>query len=50
MNQWLWALPPEGPLTFFAQWPAFDVDETSVVVDAGELRHAAEHCEVLWPI
>ncbi len=48
MNQWLWPLPPDGPLTFIAQWPAFDVEETSVVVDAGELRRAADRSEVLW--
>lgn len=48
MNQWLWPLPPEGPLTFFAEWPAFDVPETAVVVDASELRRAAERSELLW--
>ena len=48
MNQWSWPLPPDGPLTFIAEWPALGVGETVVAVDAGELRHAALRAEVVW--
>lgn len=48
MNQWLWPLSPEGPLTFIAERPAYGVAETSYTVDAGELRNSAERAEVLW--
>ena len=48
-NQWLWPLPPEGPLTFVAEWPRFAVPESTASVDAGELRRAAELAQDLWP-
>ena len=48
MNQWLWPLPPDGPLTFIAEWPKFGIGETSVSVDGGEIRAAAETVEDLW--
>lgn len=39
---WLWPLPPEGPLTFYADWPAKSIPETSTVLDATELRSLAQ--------
>lgn len=45
---WLWPLPPEGPLTFVAEWPAEGIGETRVEVDAGLLREAASRSEKLW--
>jgi len=38
---WLWPLPPDGSLTFHADWPAKGVLESSTVVDATELRSLA---------
>lgn len=38
---WLWPLPPDGPLTFHADWPAQGVPETVTIVDATELRTLA---------
>jgi hypothetical protein len=48
MDQWLWPLPPDGPLTFIAEWPKFGISETSASVDGGEIRAAAETVEELW--
>lgn len=48
MNQWLWPLPPEGPLTFIAEWPKYGIVECSAAVDAGEIRAAAARVEDLW--
>lgn len=49
LSVWLWPLPPEGPLTLAAAWPALDVEETETTVDAGELVAAATRAEELWP-
>jgi hypothetical protein len=49
MNQWLWPLPPDGPLTFVAEWPQYGVSESRSAVDGGKIRAAAEHAENLWP-
>jgi hypothetical protein len=48
MDQWMWPLPPEGPVTFFAAWPAYGVAETSAEVDGTELRARAGDAEVVW--
>jgi hypothetical protein len=45
---WLWPLPPEGPLTFLAEWPASDIPESSATIDATELRVAASRSERVW--
>jgi hypothetical protein len=42
-------LRPAGPLTVVGEWPAFDVPETRVVVDATELRARADEAEAIWP-
>lgn len=49
MAYWLWPLPPDGPLTFFAEWPALKVKESSASVDGRALRQAAAEAEVVWP-
>lgn len=48
MNQWLWPLPPAGPLTFIAEWPKYRIGESTATVDAHELRESAERAEDLW--
>jgi hypothetical protein len=45
---WLWPLPPEGPLVFIAEWPAYDIPESSAAIDATELRTSATRSERLW--
>lgn len=48
MAYWLWPLPPVGPLSFIAEWPAYGIGESRATVDAGALRREAEHADVLW--
>lgn len=48
MRYWMWPLPPEGDLTVFAEWPLFDVAETSAVLDATAIRRAVADAEVIW--
>ena len=35
---WMCPLPPAGPQTVANEWPAYDVPETGVVIDATQLR------------
>jgi hypothetical protein len=48
MEQWLWPLPPAGPLTFVAEWPRYGIAETRAVIDATALRSAADSAVDLW--
>ncbi|WP_158865827.1 hypothetical protein [Leifsonia sp. AG29] len=45
---WLWPLPPEGPLEFVVQWPAFGVPESRVVLDSAPLRECASSARPVW--
>ncbi len=49
-DYWLWPLPPDGPVTFVAFWPAHNVPESRATVDGTALRAAAGDAEVLWPL
>lgn len=49
LGQWLWPLPPSGPLTLTFDWPARGIDHLSHQVDGRALRAAAEQSVVLWP-
>jgi hypothetical protein len=48
MHQWMWPLPPDGDLTFYAEWPALGISEVSASIDATELRQRAAESETLW--
>lgn len=48
MRQWLWPLPPPGPLTFVAEWPKYGIAESQVTFDAAKLRAAADDAIDLW--
>lgn len=48
MSYWLWPLPPDGPLTFVAAWPALEIEESAATVDGGAIRRAATEAEVVW--
>jgi len=48
-DYWLWPLPPDGPLTFVALWPAHGVPESRSAIDGTLLRAAAETAELVWP-
>lgn len=45
---WLHPLPPEGPLEFVVQWPAFGIPESRVLLDGGRLRALAAEVRPLW--
>lgn len=48
MEQWLWPLPPDGPLTLIAEWPSYGIAETRAVIDATALRVASSNAIDLW--
>jgi hypothetical protein len=45
---WVWPLPPPGPLAFVCEWPAFDVPETRVEIDAQLVIDAAARSRRLF--
>jgi hypothetical protein len=47
-HQWVWGLPPPGPLVFVCDWPARQLQE-SREVDARLVLEAAERAVSLWP-
>lgn len=44
----VWPLPPQGPLTFAAEWPRMEIPETRHEIDAGQILEAAKRSEKLW--
>jgi len=46
---WVYPLPPPGPLSFVATWPAFGIAEARVELDADAVLSAASRAIVLWP-
>ncbi|WP_354172525.1 hypothetical protein [Arthrobacter sp. UYEF36] len=45
---WLWPLPPAGNLRLVAQWKDFGMEETTAVLDGGQLREAAAGVQEFW--
>lgn len=45
---WLWPLPPEGMLEFVTAWPAVDIPETRMQLDATLLRSLAQQTRPIW--
>jgi hypothetical protein len=45
---WVWPLPPEGPVTFACEWPAFGIEETLRRIDGARFRRAASKAEPLF--
>jgi hypothetical protein len=48
-TDWVWPLPPDGPLSFVVQWPAQGVLLTRAGVEAVGIVQAAAQDERLWP-
>ena len=48
-DHWVWPLPPAGPLAFVCEWPARQIGESRVELDARLVRQAAERATTLWP-
>jgi len=45
---WIWPLPPDGPMTVIARWPAGRVPDGEIQVDGSAIRMAGERSEKLW--
>jgi hypothetical protein len=48
-HQWLWGLPPPGPRAFVCEWPARQIAESQVEIDAQLVLDEAERAVTLWP-
>lgn len=48
-NQWVWPLPPPGPLSFVCEWPAAGIALTRSEIDAQTILDAAGRAEALFP-
>lgn len=46
---WAWPLPDRGTIAFVCEWPAFDIGETRLELDAEPIRAAAQRAEPVWP-
>ena len=45
---WVWPMPPEGSMELVMQWPALDVGERRVHLDATQMRRLALQAKPLW--
>ncbi len=48
-DEWVWPLPPPGPLAFVCEWPARAIPESRVEIDAGLVLEAAGRAVPIWP-
>jgi len=49
LSYFLTPAPPPGPVTLILAWPAFDIEESTLVIPADELAAAATRRVTLWP-
>jgi hypothetical protein len=45
---WVAPLPPEGPVAFVCEWPAFGIEETQTTVDGVRFIRAAEKAKPIF--
>ncbi len=48
-EQWVWPLPPPGPLSFVCEWPAAGIELTRHDIDAQNILDAAARAQTLFP-
>jgi hypothetical protein len=48
-SEWVWPLPPPGPLAFVCQWPAAGIPLTRHEIDAQVILDAAARAQVVFP-
>lgn len=48
-HQWVWPLPPPGPMSFVCQWPAAEVPVTRAEIEAHVILEAAQRARVIFP-
>lgn len=47
-SQWVWPLPPPGPMTFACEWPAMDIPLTFYELDAQPILDAAGRAQIIF--
>lgn len=47
-SQWVWPLPPPGPVTLVCEWPAMDIPLTRQALDAQTILDAAARAQVIF--
>lgn len=47
---WFAPLPPPGDLELYVSWPAGNIEETMIRLDASSIREAAQRTDPLWPL
>ena len=48
-SNWVWPLPPPGPVVFVCEWPAVGIPVTSAEIDAQLVLDAASRAQALFP-
>jgi hypothetical protein len=48
MDEWVWPLPPKGPLAFVCEWRARGLAESRTEIDAGLILEAAQRAVTFW--
>jgi len=48
-HQWLWGLPPPGPLASACEWPTRQIPVSRAEMDAGLVLEAARRAAAIWP-
>ena len=48
-TEWVWPLPPPGPLNFVCEWPAAEIPLTRANLDAKVILDAAARAQIIFP-
>ena len=48
-SYYVWPLPPDGPLRFVCEWPAYGIGESRVEMDAALILDASARAVRFWP-
>ncbi|MGZ4324680.1 MAG: hypothetical protein ACXVV5_21730 [Solirubrobacteraceae bacterium] len=48
-TEWVWPLPPSGPLTFVCEWPAAEIPLSRANLDAQIILDAAGRAQTIFP-
>jgi hypothetical protein len=48
-DNWVWPLPPPGPLLFVCEWPAMEIAVSTAEIDAQLVIDAASRAQALFP-
>jgi hypothetical protein len=48
-DEWVWPLPPPGPVSFVCEWPAAGISLTRSEIDAQTILDAAARARTLFP-